>query len=321
MFNINNKVYAIFLSPRHSITRQTIMDLVPLVRVLPFSRSKKEMKPSDTAIYQDGLLAWGNMNTARHHGGLFDDILVTAEEFPFEDSLFVQNVLCNTVRQPPVKVYHIPISEEVRNNVVREQNSLAQPVHSVVCVNQTPVKSIIQPIIKSNQLILSCLLQRRRVLVVCMAGRNRSTATLLRFLLLLSAQRDVTAKTVTPMLLDAYHHGKPGSEPWSCEEWESYLSSKRDYEIFPLNRVQIDNLCHTIREINLDFTMNLQAKPKQKAKDKPSQSHDPKSLATYPSSPKIPSVKLTQVYTGKAGGAVQSSLSTKNRSTKRTMIA
>ena len=243
------------------------MEMPPLVRILPFTKSKKPLKPGDTALFSDGLLAWGNMDTARHYGGLFDDLIITAEEFPFHDPVFIRNVLCNPVRQPPVKVYHVPISEELKGNVVREENSISQTVFQITC-QQTgqALKTLTNPPVRSNQIIMNSLMMRRRVLVVCMAGRNRSTATILRFLVLLSARRDVDTNTATNMIVDAYHHGKPGSTPWSCEEWEHYLMAKRDYEIFPLNRVQIENLCHTIREINLDLTQVKTKKTSSKLK-------------------------------------------------------
>ena len=225
------------------------MSLPPLVQVVPFTNKSTAIPAAKVKSFTTGLLAWGNIDTAIQYGNLFDVVIVTAEEFPFTDDEFMQSV----VSVKSVRVYHVPISEVSRGSIVREQNLIDQPVIQVAMglepgtILRTPIplrKGASET--KSDELIYTSLLLKRRVLVVCMAGKNRSTATLIRFLLLLSA-RQPNAKESEPLL-------KARRPEWFKEDWETWLGKKRKFEIFPLNNVQLETLNNTLASLKVPKT-------------------------------------------------------------------
>ena len=221
-------------------------DLPPLVQVLPFSNKTSPLHPKKVESFKDGLLAWGNMDTAIEFGHLFHVVIVTAEEFPFTDKKFMQSV----VSLRSVKVYHVPISEVNKGSVVREENLIDQPVIQV-SMGLEPGTILRTHVIlrkgaketKSDELIYVNLLAKRRVLVVCMAGKNRSTATIIRFLLLQSARQE--NKKETELLLHARH------PTWYKQDWENWLRRKRKFLIFALNDVQLETLDNTLASLKL----------------------------------------------------------------------
>ena len=218
----------------------------PLVQVVPFTNRTTSLASEKVSTFKNGLLAWGNVETAIQYGKHFDVVLVTAEEFPFTDREFMQSV----VTLKSVRVYHVPISEVSRGSVVREENMIDQPVIQVsmglepgtILRTQASVKRGAKET-KSDELIYINLLAKKRVLVVCMAGKNRSTATLIRFLMLLSA-RQPNAKEPEPLV-------KARHPDWYKEDWENWLRKKRKFEIFPLNNVQLEKLNNTLSSLKL----------------------------------------------------------------------
>lgn len=224
---------------------------IPIVQVLPFSSRTESLIPSDLTKHNfpDGLLAWGNLNTAIKIGTHFDVVIVTAEEFPLDDTEFMQQV----VAPKHVKVFHVPISEIGRGNFVREENYIHQPVIHITAENGVIQRknAIIRTgtvDVKSDELIYFFLNARKRVLVVCMAGKNRSTATLIRFLLLLSLR--IPGPKESDLLVAARHPG------WCKEDWEKYLARKREFEIFPLNDAQLKHLDETLSSLRSNARKN-----------------------------------------------------------------
>ena len=214
----------------------------PLVQVLPLTNKTESISPSSVnkTKYPDGLLAWGNMDSAITHGHLFNVLIVTAEEFPFTEF--------PSLASKHTTVYHVPISEVSKGGVVQETNHLHQPVMQILPGHD--IGTILKRVVvlqrgtretKSDELIYMSLLQKKRVLVVCMAGRNRSTATIVRFLLIFSARNPSSKES--PMLLKSR---KPN---WKRENWEEYLRKKRNFEIFPLNSIQLAHLDETLRSL------------------------------------------------------------------------
>lgn len=235
----------------HAVPSLSSTRVIPIVQVLPFSSRTESLAPGDLTKqnFPDGLLAWGNIHTAIKVGTYFDAVVVTAEEFPLTDAEFMQAV----VLPRHVKVFHVPISEIGRGNYVREENFIHQPVIHITVENGAIQRknAIIRTgttEVKSDELIYYFLNSHKRVLVVCMAGKNRSTATLLRFLMILSLR--VPKANENELLASAR---RPG---WCKEDWEKYLARKREFEIFPLNDAQLKHLDETLSSLRSSVKKN-----------------------------------------------------------------
>ena len=125
---------------------------------------------------------------------------------------------------------------------------LHQDAKRVERVGQGPIK-ISGLECRSDQIIYKALFDKKRILVVCMAGRNRSTATLLRFLMLHSLSHP---KPKEPeILLEARTHGSKKLQPsaWSLDEWIKWMEKKREFEIFPINMTQLERTAETMKHL------------------------------------------------------------------------
>jgi hypothetical protein len=223
--------------------------LPPIVQVIPFSQKTNSLSPDDISRdhFPEGLLAWGNVNTAIKYGKLFDVVMVVAEEFPLTDNEFMQTV----VVPKHIKVFHVPISEVMHGNVVRETNFIHQAVieiteghdHGTIQRKNAIIRKGMDET-RSDELIYHFLSQRKRVLVVCIAGRNRSTATILRFLMILSLRHPNDNET--SIMTNARH------PEWNKNDWEQWLGKKRKFEIFPLNDAQLNQLDDILSSLRIN---------------------------------------------------------------------
>ena len=226
-------------------TREDQEPDAPIVQVLPlntrvsFLASSKLESPD---AFPDGILAWGDLQTAQKYSHLFDALIITAEEFNLTNQEFLRRAFAKDSRCKG-GVYSVPISEEpVRGNedILSYRNMLSQEVYHITRGQRTdklsskPLKTG-RDSVRSPRLIYSLLLEKKRVLVVCMAGRNRSTATLLLFLMLMPHIVPTAPETD---LLSAVRE----KVRWSLSDWHSYLFKKRITKVFQLNRIQLESL-------------------------------------------------------------------------------
>jgi hypothetical protein len=224
----------------------------PLIHVLPYSKTIVDVTVQniETNKYPNGLLAWGNIDSATLYSHYFDALIVTAEEFPFNDDKFVENAF-HAQSRCRGSVYFVPISEikSASSDSMRDKNHALQPVLRVqksataglktmnVTMNRKPVFS--------NQLIYNLLQEKKTILVVCMAGRNRSTTTILIFLMMLPLMPAVPDEN---MLLTKTRKMFPKAPA----KWLDYLNSKRTTKIFEINRIQLETLLRTISALSIN---------------------------------------------------------------------
>jgi len=230
----------------------------PLIQVLPYSTRVSDIDVQrldpNSNKYPDGTLAWGNIDSATLHCHHFDALIVTAEEFPFNDEEFISNAF-HTRSRCKSSVYFVPISE-VRassSDSLRDKNHALQHVLRVQKSKTEPIGlkttnvMINRRYAFSNQLIYSLLMEKKTILVVCMAGRNRSTTTILMFLMMLPLMPS------SPNETDLLQKTRK-CFPKTPAKWLEYLNSKRTTEIFEINRIQLETLLRTITALTFNPT-------------------------------------------------------------------
>ena len=229
-----------------------------IVQVLPFDTKTTTINRSKLqrlSSFKGGLLAWGDMVTAQNNCDVFDAVIVTAEEFDFHNQDFASRAFVTTSRCRD-GIYFVPISEigsYGAKDFILNKNKLLQPVMQVGRLRKTDMMkaALLRPdqqrtgTVSSPQLIFKLLDEGKRVLVVCMAGRNRSTSTLLLFLMLLPFLPRTKSTILTT----------PREKQWTLTKWHSYLQHKRQTKVFQLNNAQLESI-NTVLEL-LNDTQKL----------------------------------------------------------------
>lgn len=210
----------------------------PCICVLPMSTKANQCKLQENGISKckSGLLAWGNQETVYVYGHLFDAVLLCAAEYPVGEKPFY--TICSQHKQ--TKFYHVPISEIPKNNQMAMDNYLSQNVWRVQCSRGVTTQTLVTPHCSSDQLIKQFLMQKKKVLVVCMAGINRSSSTLIQFLLLNSFDPTVKGCSILE---------KAQRPNYGLDKWEEWLKKRKHLEVYPMNRLQLELLEKTMRTI------------------------------------------------------------------------
>jgi hypothetical protein len=215
------------------------MSEIPLIQVLPMP--SKHIEPSKVSGMKSGLLAWGNRSTAIKYGNKFDVLVICADDFDFTHRSFVENVLDKRANGSKTKVYFLPVSE-VTDGPLSTANYLTQNIHTLeLAKNNKIVRRKVSPPKQSNEVIYNSLFKKQKVLVVCLAGKNRSTSTIIRFLMLNSLKKD---REDEPTILKKYR-----KRSWRYNDWVEYFSKLRTFEIFPINDIQLTILDNEIMSL------------------------------------------------------------------------